>query len=48
VAIGEKISFEGYGAEPEAQINPKKKIFEKIAPDLVTDAGKIDCNNYAE
>lgn len=39
-AIGERVTFEGYNAEPEAVINPKKKIFEKIAPDLVTDAGK--------
>ena len=37
--VGEKVTFEGFSAEPEAQINPKKKIFEKIAPDLVTDAG---------
>ncbi|KAG7670422.1 hypothetical protein Ndes2526A_g00176 [Nannochloris sp. 'desiccata'] len=40
-AIGERVTFEGYGAEPEAVINPKKKIFEKIAPDLVTDAGGV-------
>jgi aminoacyl tRNA synthase complex-interacting multifunctional protein 1 len=38
--IGERVTFEGYHAEPEAVINPKKKIFEKIAPDLVTDTGK--------
>ena len=45
-AIGEKITFEGYTAEPEAQINPKKKIFEKIAPDLVTSAGKKERRRY--
>jgi len=27
-----------YDAEPEAQLNPKKKIFEKISPDLKTGA----------
>ncbi|KAL0037121.1 hypothetical protein WJX79_001503 [Trebouxia sp. C0005] len=38
VPLGEKVSFEGYEAEPEAQLNPKKKIFEKISPDLKTGA----------
>ena len=27
-----------YDADPEAQLNPKKKIFEKISPDLKTGA----------
>lgn len=40
VPVGERITFEGYNGEPEAQLNPKKKIFEKIAPDLITDAGE--------
>lgn len=30
-----------YGAEPEAQLNPKKKIFEKISPDLRTYADGV-------
>lgn len=30
-----------YGAEPEAQLNPKKKIFEKISPDLRTNADGV-------
>lgn len=30
-----------YDAEPEAQLNPKKKIFEKISPDLRTNADGI-------
>ena len=33
--VGSRIMVEGYNREPEAQINPKKKIFEKIAPDMV-------------
>ncbi|KAL3144072.1 hypothetical protein ABBQ32_003868 [Trebouxia sp. C0010 RCD-2024] len=41
VPVGEKITFEGYGAEPEAQLNPKKKIFEKISPDLRTNADGV-------
>jgi aminoacyl tRNA synthase complex-interacting multifunctional protein 1 len=42
--IGERVKFDGYTAEPEAVLNPKKKIFEKIAPDLLTDAGKTKQN----
>ena len=38
-SIGSRITCEGFDREAEAQINPKKKIFEKIAPDLVTDKG---------
>ena len=38
-AIGERVSFEGYSGEPEPQLNPKKKVFEKLAPDLTTNAG---------
>jgi hypothetical protein len=30
-----------YTKEPEAQLNPKKKQFEKIAPDLRVDAGEL-------
>jgi len=33
---GEKVYFEGHQGEPEAQLNPKKKIFESIQPDLTT------------
>lgn len=29
-----------YEGEPEEVMNPKKKVWEKISPDLVTDAGK--------
>ncbi|KDD75141.1 putative tRNA binding domain-containing protein [Helicosporidium sp. ATCC 50920] len=34
--VGERITFEGYSAEPLAQLPPKKKQFEAIAPHLVT------------
>eukprot|EP00884_Botryococcus_braunii_P011222 jgi/Botrbrau1/200/Bobra.0022s0180.1 len=40
-AIGERIAFEGYNGEPEAVLNPKKKVFEQIAPFLVTDADGV-------
>jgi len=35
--VGERIVVEGYTDEPDAQLNPKKKIWEQIAPDLKTD-----------
>jgi len=36
--IGERVIFEGYDGEPEAENKvAKKKMFEKIAPDLKTD-----------
>ncbi len=41
VPLGERITFEGYGNEPDAQLNPKKNIFGKLAPDLLTNAGKL-------
>ena len=42
-AVGERVQFEGFSAQPEAQLNPKKKIFERIAPFLVTSAGMFLC-----
>ncbi|KAF8242747.1 nucleic acid-binding protein [Wilcoxina mikolae CBS 423.85] len=33
---GEKVFFEGYQGTPEAQLNPKKKIFEQIQPGFKT------------
>jgi aminoacyl tRNA synthase complex-interacting multifunctional protein 1 len=37
---GERVRFEGFSSDPEPQLNPRKKIFEKIAVDLKTNAGK--------
>ena len=31
---GERVTFEGYPGEPDEQLNPKKKVFEAIQPDL--------------
>ncbi|XP_013917699.1 PREDICTED: aminoacyl tRNA synthase complex-interacting multifunctional protein 1 isoform X1 [Thamnophis sirtalis] len=36
VVPGEKITFEGFSGEPEKELNPKKKIWEQIQPDLQT------------
>uniref|UniRef100_A0A7S0RH46 tRNA-binding domain-containing protein n=1 Tax=Pyramimonas obovata TaxID=1411642 RepID=A0A7S0RH46_9CHLO len=41
VPNGEKVVFEGVEGEPEPVLNPKKKHFEKIAPDLKTDANGV-------
>lgn len=46
VPNGEPVSFEGYQRDPEAQINPKKKIFEQIAPDLRTNGGMRCCCHF--
>jgi len=36
--IGERVSFEGYDGQPEAENKvAKKKMFEALAPDLQTD-----------
>ncbi|XP_074128941.1 aminoacyl tRNA synthase complex-interacting multifunctional protein 1 isoform X2 [Sminthopsis crassicaudata] len=33
---GDRITFEGFPGEPEKELNPKKKIWEQIQPDLIT------------
>ncbi|XP_067143831.1 aminoacyl tRNA synthase complex-interacting multifunctional protein 1 [Centruroides vittatus] len=38
---GDRVSFEGYLGEPDTLLNPKKKIFEQVAPDLKTDANCV-------
>lgn len=37
---GDRIVCDGYPGQPDAQLNPKKKIFEQVAPDLKTDSEK--------
>ncbi|KAJ3262612.1 hypothetical protein HK103_000141 [Boothiomyces macroporosus] len=34
--IGEAITFEGFHSQPDAVLNPKHKIFEKVAVDFIT------------
>ncbi|KAJ8907150.1 hypothetical protein NDN08_003632 [Rhodosorus marinus] len=34
--VGTRVVFEGEEGEPDAQLNPKKQIFEKIAVDFIT------------
>ncbi|KAL3202314.1 hypothetical protein MRX96_012097 [Rhipicephalus microplus] len=37
---GDRVVCDGYPGQPDAQLNPKKKIFEQVAPDLKTDSEK--------
>ena len=34
---GERVTFDGYPYKPEKQLNPKKKILEKVLAELRTD-----------
>uniref|UniRef100_A0A3Q2XFD5 Aminoacyl tRNA synthetase complex interacting multifunctional protein 1a n=1 Tax=Hippocampus comes TaxID=109280 RepID=A0A3Q2XFD5_HIPCM len=37
---GERVTFQGFSGEPDKELNPKKKVWEQIQPDLRTDG---DC-----
>jgi len=39
--IGDPVEVEGFVRRPDAQLNPKKKIFEAIAPDLKVSGDKV-------
>lgn len=39
VPNGERVTVDGYAADPEAQLNPKKKVLEALLPDMLTSAG---------
>eukprot|EP01024_Parvocaulis_polyphysoides_P022610 TRINITY_DN20957_c0_g1_i1.p2 TRINITY_DN20957_c0_g1~~TRINITY_DN20957_c0_g1_i1.p2 ORF type:complete len:278 (-),score=65.43 TRINITY_DN20957_c0_g1_i1:318-1151(-) len=41
--IGEKVFVEGFPGEPDQQLNPKKKVFESVQPDLATNESKLVC-----
>lgn len=40
---GDLVHCEGYTRQPDAQMNPKKKIFETCAPDLKTNDALVAC-----
>ncbi|XP_067627757.1 aminoacyl tRNA synthase complex-interacting multifunctional protein 1 [Eurosta solidaginis] len=42
-APGDLVHCEGYTRQPDAQLNPKKKVFETCAPDLKTNEELIAC-----
>ncbi|CAG9463377.1 unnamed protein product [Pedinophyceae sp. YPF-701] len=41
VPPGERLTFQGYEGEPDAQLNPKKKVFEGVSPDFTSREDKI-------
>ncbi|XP_064609518.1 LOW QUALITY PROTEIN: aminoacyl tRNA synthase complex-interacting multifunctional protein 1-like [Liolophura sinensis] len=42
-AIGDRVTCPDYEGTPDAQLNPKKKIWEQIKPDMKTNADKAAC-----
>lgn len=38
---GDVVEVEGYARRPDAVMNPKKKIWETVAPDLKTNSAKL-------
>ena len=43
VVPGDFVECDGYTRRPDVVMNPKKKIFETVAPDLHTDDGLLAC-----
>jgi len=35
---GDRVTFQGFPGEPDKELNPKKKVWEQVQPDLRTDA----------
>ncbi|KAL3506428.1 hypothetical protein ACH5RR_031810 [Cinchona calisaya] len=42
-AVGERVKFPGFGGSPDDVLNPKKKVWETVQPDLHTDKELIAC-----
>jgi len=40
-APGDTVEVEGYVRRPDSVLNPKKKIWETVAPDLKTNSAKL-------
>lgn len=43
VCPGDLVHCENYNRNPDPQLNPKKKIFETVAPDLLTNDQLVAC-----
>ncbi|XP_067663533.1 aminoacyl tRNA synthase complex-interacting multifunctional protein 1-like isoform X2 [Haliotis asinina] len=41
VQPGDRVTFDGYPGNPDAQLNPKKKVWETLKPDIRTDSNKV-------
>lgn len=37
-APGSRLAFEGYSGQPDEQLNPKKKVWEKLSADFKTNS----------
>ncbi|GLD52133.1 aminoacyl tRNA synthase complex-interacting multifunctional protein 1-like protein [Lates japonicus] len=35
---GDRVTFQGFPGEPDKELNPRKKVWEQIQPDLRTDS----------
>ena len=42
-SIGERVTVAGYEGEPDPVLNPKKRVFEKVQPDLRTNSELQAC-----
>jgi methionyl-tRNA synthetase len=42
-AVGERVAVEGFPGEPDAQLPPKKKVWEAVQPELATDGARRAC-----
>lgn len=40
---GDRVTFDGYEGSPDAQLNPKKKVFETVQPELRTNEECVAC-----
>ena len=40
---GDRVSVEGFAAEPDVQLNPKHKVFEAVHPDFSTNDALQAC-----
>ena len=41
--VGQRISCDGFEGEPDEVLNPKKKVWEQVCPDLATDGDLKAC-----
>lgn len=42
-AVGERVKFPGFDGSPDDVLNPKKKVWETVQPDLHTDKELVAC-----
>lgn len=42
-AVGDRVTAPGFGGAPDEQLNPKKKVWEAVQPELGTDGACVAC-----